>query len=82
MLLNTNNGQIMAYSEDNPMNKSTKELPAWFAKSYGGNRETVQQSTQLNLYTGPGADPKNLIADTMWLANYAGAPVVSLAGRE
>ena len=82
MLLNTNNGQIMAYSEDNPMNKSTKELPRWFAKSYGGNRETVQQQTQLNLYTGPGADPKNLIADTMWLANYAGAPVVSLAGRE
>ena len=82
MLLNTNNGQIMAYSEDNAMNKSTKELPAWFAKSYGGNRETVQQQTQLNLYTGPGANPKNLIADTMWLANYAGAPVVSLAGRQ
>lgn len=82
MLLNTNNGQIMAYSEDNAMNKSTKELPAWFAKSYGGNRETVQQQTQLNLYTGPGANPKNLIADTMWLANYAGAPVVSLSGRQ
>lgn len=82
MLLNTNNGQIMAYSEDNSQNKSIKELPAWFAKSYGGNREVVQQQTQLNLYTGPGADPKNLIADTMWLANYAGAPVVSLAGRD
>lgn len=82
MLLNTNNGQIMAYSEDNVMNKSTKELPAWFSRAYGGNRETVQNQTQLNLYTGPGADPKNLIADTMWLANYAGAPVVSLAGRD
>lgn len=82
MLLNTNTGEFMSYSEDNALNKSTKNLPDWMARSYGGTKPQTQvQQTQLNLYTGPGADPKNLISDTMWLANFGGAAVASVAGR-
>jgi phage-related protein len=82
MLLNTNTGQLMAYSEDNALNKSTKNLPDWFSRAYEPSKvQPVSSQTQMNIYTGPGSDPKNLIADTMWLANYGAPSVASVAGR-
>jgi hypothetical protein len=85
MLLNTNTGQLQAYSEDNPLNKQTHNLPAWMARSYGGPNPNAQPNTQLaqvNIYTGPGPDARNLISDTMWLVGTGGPAVASVAGAE
>lgn len=85
MLLNTNTGQLQAYSEDNPLNKQTHNLPQWLSRSYGGPNPNAQpnvQQNQLNLYIGPGADASSLISDTMWLANTGAPSVASVAGAE
>jgi phage-related protein len=80
MLLNTQTGDILAYSQENPEMKETKNLPDWLARSYGGNRPGPgPQQTQVNIYTGPGTDPKNLVSDTMWLVS-SGAATTSVAG--
>jgi hypothetical protein len=80
MLLNTQTGDILAYSQENPEMKETKNLPDWLARSYGGNRPgTPGPQTQVNIYTGPGTDPKNLVSDTMWLVS-SGAATTSVAG--
>ena len=85
MLLNTNTGEFISYSEDNPDLKSTKQLPSWMQRSYGGNGShttQVNQQTQLNLYTGPGANPNSLISDTMWLVNTGAPGAVSVSGQD
>lgn len=85
MLLNTNTGQLQAYSEDNPLNKQTHNLPAWMARSYGGPNPNAQpntQQTQVNIYTGPGPDARNLISDTMWLVGTGAPSVASVAGQD
>jgi hypothetical protein len=81
MMLNTRTGEIYAYSQENPDLKETKNLPDWMARAYGGTRPGEASSTQVNLYVGPGADPKSLISDTMWLVN-SGAATTSIAGAE
>jgi phage-related protein len=85
MLLNTNTGQVYGYSEDNPLNKQTHNMPAWLARSYGGPNPNAQpntQQTQVNIYTGPGPDARNLISDTMWLVGTGSPSVASVAGAE
>lgn len=81
MLLNTRTGELYAYSQENPDLKETKNLPSWMARSYGGVRPGEAPQTQVNIYTGPGANPKNLISDTMWLVN-SGAATSSIAGAD
>lgn len=83
MLLNTNTGDIMAYSQDSPKNKNVINLPSWFDKAYGGTRQgPVDQRTQLNIYAGPGQTPRDMMNESMWLINTAGPSVVSVAGRD
>jgi phage-related protein len=82
MLLNTRTNEIYAYSQQNPDLKETHSLPDWMARSYGGVRPGEPQlPPQLNLYVGPGSDPKRLISDTMWLVNSSPA-VTSVAGSD
>jgi hypothetical protein len=85
MLLNTNTGQIYAYSEDNPQNKETHNMAPWLARSYGGPnpnaQPNVQQST-VNIYAGPGQSPRDMMNETMWLVSTGGAPVASVAGQD
>jgi hypothetical protein len=79
-MLNTRTGQLISYSQDNPEAKSVKNLPDWMARSYGGNRPETTTQTQVNIYTGPGANPKNLISDTMWLVNSGAPQTASVSG--
>ena len=84
MLLNTNTGQIYAYSEDNPLNKATHNLPTWMARAYGGPNPNAQPNTQtniLNQYVGPGQTPVGMMSDSMWLVSTGAPAVASVAGQ-
>lgn len=80
MLLNTRTGELYSYSQDNPENKSVKNLPQWMSRAYGGPRPGTTTPVQMNIYAGPGADPKNLISDTMWLVNSGAPQTASVSG--
>jgi hypothetical protein len=86
MLLNTNTGQLQAYSEDNPDNKANHNLPAWMARAYGGvgthGGEPNIQQNQLNIYAGPGQTPRGMMDETMWLVGTGNASVASVAGSD
>lgn len=83
MLLNTNTGQVITYSEDNPQNQNTKQLPPGFAKAYGGNRQApAVQQNNLNMYVGPGPNPMQMMSDTMWLVGTGAPQVASVAGHD
>jgi phage-related protein len=84
MLLNTNTGQLISYSQDNPNNKSVKNLPAWLSNAYGGNTNVPQnpQLNQLNIYAGPGQSTRQMLSDSMWIVSTGGPAVSSVAGRE
>lgn len=84
MLLNTNNGQVYSYSEDNPQNKAVHDLPNWFKNSYtSGQTAGAQPNTQvnqLNMYVGPGQTPMQMMQDSMWLIGTGAPSVASVAG--
>lgn len=80
MLLNTRTNQILAYSEDNPLNKEVHNMPTWMARSYGGIQPTpVLQQAQVNIYAGPGQTPKDMMSESMWLIS-TGASSIAGAG--
>jgi hypothetical protein len=83
MLLNTATGEIQAYSEDNPMQKTTHNLPSWMARSYGGLRPETQppRLAQVNIFAGPNQTPSAMMNESMWLVNNSGA-AASIAAAE
>lgn len=85
MLLNTNTGQVIDYSEDNPDNKAVHNLPSWFSRAYGGANPNAQpntQTNQLNMYVGPGGTPMQMMQDSMWLISTGAPSVASVAGAD
>lgn len=86
MLLNTQTGQVYAYSQDNPDNKAVHNLPDWFSRAYGGNGThggtPPVQATQLNIYAGPGQSTQQMMSDSMWLVSTGGASVASVSGAD
>jgi hypothetical protein len=83
MLLNTATGDVYAYSQENPLQKTTHNLPSWFDRAYGGTRPELQQPrlANVNIFAGPGQNPRDMMNETMWLVNNSGA-AASVAGVE
>jgi hypothetical protein len=77
MILNTRTGQIYAYSEDNPLNKNTINTP--FTRAYNQPPAIQNQNNQLNLYTGPGQSPMQMMQNTMWMVSTGAPQVASVA---
>ncbi|MEN4399379.1 phage tail protein [Mycolicibacterium senegalense] len=74
-LLNKNTGQLITYSEDNPGNKNSLNVPSWMNQTYdygGGSNPNPQVNTQWNIYAGPGQSPGEMLNETMWMVNTAG----------
>jgi hypothetical protein len=77
MLLNTRTGQIYAYSEDNPLNKNVINTP--FAGAYNQPSPIQNQNNQMNIYTGPGQSPMQMMQNTMWMVSTGAPQVASVA---
>jgi hypothetical protein len=83
MLLNRQTGQILAYSQDNPLNKSVTQLPVSAQLGYGGPFSGGPQSAQmnqLNIYAGPGQSTSEMMSDAMWVVNTQPS-AISVAGK-
>ena len=71
-LLDQNTGQLLAYSADNPMEKSAHPVPGQLTNPAANN----QAIGQLNYYAGPGTDPREATRQMMYqvkAASYSGA---------
>jgi len=77
MLLNTRTGEIYTYSEDNPLNKNTIRTP--FAGAYTQPPAIQNQNNQMNIYTGPGQSPMQMMQNTMWMVSTGAPQVASVA---
>lgn len=74
-LLNKNTGQLITYSEDNPGNKNSLNVPSWINQTYdygGGSNPNPQVNSQWNIYAGPGQSPGEMLNETMWMVNTQG----------
>ncbi|WP_254427629.1 transglycosylase family protein [Mycolicibacterium conceptionense] len=74
-LLNKNTGQLITYSEDNPGNKNSLNVPSWINQTYdygGGSNPNPQINSQWNIYAGPGQSPGEMLNETMWMVNTQG----------
>lgn len=74
-LLNKNTGQLITYSEDNPGNKNTLNVPSWLNQTYdygGGSNPNPQVNTQWNIYAGPGQSPGEMLNEVNWMYQTAG----------
>lgn len=74
-LLNKNTGQLISYSHDNPQAKNSHDVPSWMNSWYdynGRGNPNPQQSTQLNIFAGPGQSPSQMMSESMWLVNTGG----------
>lgn len=81
MLLNTRTNQLQTYSEDNPGNKNTFNVPLW-QRSYTQQQSPPSLPPQVNIYTGPGQTPREMMNESMWAISTGSAPVVSVAGQD
>lgn len=80
MLMNENTGQLLTYSQDNPLNKNVFNVPGFFNGLYGwgkygptgGGNPNPQINQQWNLYAGPGQSPAQMMNETMWLVGNGG----------
>lgn len=80
-LLNENTSQLLTYSEDNPLNKNSQNVPGGISarQGWGGGNPNPQVSQQLNVYAGPGQSPAEMMNQTMWMVNTSGT-MGALAG--
>jgi hypothetical protein len=81
MLLNTSTNQLYTYSEDNPLNKNTFEVPVW-QRSYTQTPPPTTISQQTNIYAGPGQTPRDMMNETMWLVGTGSPAVASVSGQD
>lgn len=71
-LLDKQTNQLLTYSSENPLDKRTFDLP--FTTNSTNSRQ--QGIGTINVYGGPGSDPRDLTRQMMWQVNsaqYAGA---------
>lgn len=80
MLLNTRTNQLQTYSEDNPLNKNTFNVPLW-QRSYQTQPTPPAVQIQQNLYVGPGQTPQQNMSDQMWMATTGSPSGASVAGH-
>jgi hypothetical protein len=82
MLLNTNNGSLYTYSQNDPLNKNV--LNPGFQQAYD-HTNAPQQLTptvgSVNVYAGPGQTTQQMMSDTMWMVGTGAPSVVSAAGK-
>ncbi|WP_230870829.1 hypothetical protein [Mycobacterium canetti] len=76
-LLNTNTGQLLSYSTDNPGNQNALTVPGLLRGAYGygeyGRGGNPNPGVgQLNIYAGPGQSPAEMMRESMWLVNTGG----------
>lgn len=81
MLLNTRTNELLAFSQDNPLNKNTIKLPSWMSMAYNKSSPAFTPATQLNIYAGPGQTTQQMMSDSMWLINTGAPQTVSVAGK-
>lgn len=81
MLLNTRTNQLQTYSEDNPANKNTFDVPLW-QRSYQQQQTPPSLPPQVNFYAGPGQTPQQFMSDSMFAATVGSAAVASVAGQD
>ena len=82
MLLNTRTNELMTYSEDNPLNKNTFAISPMF-QSYDHTPNAQQPlPPTVNIYTGPGQTPRDMMNESMWLVSTGAPAVASVAGAE
>lgn len=81
MLLNTRTNELLAFSQDNPLNKNTIKLPSWMSMAYNKSSPAFTSATQLNIYAGPGQTTQQMMSDSMWLINTGAPQTVSVAGK-
>lgn len=70
-LLNTNNDTLSTYSEQNPLDKRTGDVPTWM-RFYDKPSVTAGATPgvgQLNIYAGPGQSPGEMMNESMWMIN-------------
>lgn len=73
--LDTNTGQLISYSADNPELKNYLTVPSGLNRTYpygGGSEPNPQTSNQFNLYAGPGTGPGELLNAATWMVNTGG----------
>ncbi len=73
-LLNTNTGQLLSYSRDNPGNQNALAVPGLLnaAYGYGGGNPNPQVNQQLNVYAGPGQPTGEMLREVVWMVNTSG----------
>ncbi|AXN43472.1 hypothetical protein MM1218R_01524 [Mycobacterium marinum] len=73
-LLNTNTGQLLSYSRDNPGNQNALAVPGLLnaAYGYGGGNPNPQVNQQLNVYAGPGQPAGEMLREVVWMVNTSG----------
>ncbi|AHN84040.1 tail length tape measure protein [Mycobacterium phage Hawkeye] len=64
-LLDKNDWTLKAWSEDNPEDKRSREVPAWL-RDQGSVQEQGGKIRDLNMYIGPGTDPNEAMNEGMW----------------
>lgn len=64
-LLDEQTGELHAWSDQNPEDKRTHQVPGWMQS--GVDRERGQKIRDLNIYAGPGQDPAETMNAAMWM---------------
>ena len=67
-LLDQNDGTLKTWSKDNPEDKRVFDNPF----QAGGIREQQPQIGQINVYGGPGQDPRDMTNEMMFAVSAAG----------
>ncbi|OBG76253.1 MULTISPECIES: hypothetical protein [unclassified Mycobacterium] len=68
--LDKNTNQLIAYSDDNPENKDTFNVPKGLYPTYdsgSGSEPNPQVNAQYNLYAGPGTSPAQMFSAATWM---------------
>lgn len=63
-LLDEQTGELHAWSDQNPEDKRTHQVPGWMQS--GVDRERGNKIRDLNIYAGPGQDPAETMNAAMW----------------
>lgn len=64
-LLDEQTGQLMAWSDENPEDKRTHNVPGWMQSNV--DKKRGEKIRDLNVYVGPGSDPGETMNAAMWM---------------
>jgi len=69
-LLNTNTNELLTFSEQNPLDKRSGDVPSWMHwYQQNGVNQLTPGVGQLNIYAGPGQSPAEMMNESMWMIN-------------